>query len=199
MIDEGVTKFTHSWHKQSVHFDNSVDDLIHWRHKLFVADLLGHDARHNVDFGNISIRDNKPDHFIITGTQTGHHEDFSRDHLSLVTSWSLEDNSLCSEGLVAASSESLSHAALYASSIDVLAVVHTHSTPVWQQLKDNIPTTSQTIAYGTPAMAFELQRLLKESDLMQTGTAAMGGHEGGLISIGKNIGEAAARALAIAS
>lgn len=199
MIDEGVIKFQQTWENAEISPGVPGEDLIRWRQKLFAAGLIGHDSVHNVDFGNMSIRADTASQFIITGTQTGHIKSLESKHLSLVTGWELAKNSLNAKGLVQASSESLSHAAFYETSADIGAVVHIHSTTSWQQLLERVPTTPKSIAYGTPAMAFELQRLYQESELSINGIAAMAGHEGGLIYIGATIAEATERALASAA
>jgi len=199
MIDEGVIKFQQTWENAEINPGVPGNDLIRCRQELFAAGLIGHDSVHNVDFGNMSTRADTPSQFIITGTQTGHIESLESKHLSLVTGWDLAKNSLYAKGLVQASSESLSHAAFYEISSDIGAVVHIHCTTSWQQLLECVPTTPKSIAYGTPAMAFELQRLYKESELGNNGIAAMAGHEGGLIYIGATIAEATARALASAA
>ena len=55
--------------------------------------------------------------------------------------------------------------------------------------------TGRDIAYGTPAMAHELERLLVASRFFDDGLAVMAGHDGGLIAIGCNLGEATDRML----
>ncbi len=94
-----------------------------------------------------------------------------------------------------ASSEALTHAAIYALDPGIRAVVHVHDAGLWQQLIDRIPTTSRAIAYGTPEMAREFQRLYTDTDFRVQGVAVMGGHEEGIVSFGKDINQAAERIL----
>jgi ribulose-5-phosphate 4-epimerase/fuculose-1-phosphate aldolase len=96
---------------------------------------------------------------------------------------------------VQSSSEALTHAAIYALDPGIRAVVHVHDADRWQALIDRVPTTSREIAYGTPEMAREFQRLYADTDFRVQGIAVMGGHDEGLVSFGKNINQAADRIL----
>ena len=73
--------------------------------------------------------------------------------------------------------------------------MHAHSHDLWAASLGRIPTTSETVAYGTPAMAEELARLIQESDFPTKGIAAMGGHEDGLIAVGPDLETATRRML----
>jgi hypothetical protein len=99
------------------------------------------------------------------------------------------------EGPVQASSEALTHAAIYALDAGVRAVVHVHDADTWHELIDRIPTTSREVTYGTPEMAREFQRLYEETDFAERGVAVMGGHDEGIVSLGKDIKQAAERVL----
>jgi ribulose-5-phosphate 4-epimerase/fuculose-1-phosphate aldolase len=96
---------------------------------------------------------------------------------------------------VQASSEALTHAAIYALDPGIRAVVHVHNADLWHALIDRIPTTSREITYGTPEMAREFQRLYADTDFRAQGIAVMGGHEEGIVSFGKDINQAADRIL----
>ena len=56
-----------------------------------------------------------------------------------------------------------------------------------EALLDRVPTTSKAAAYGTPEMAYEIMRLFKTSDAQRREILAMAGHEGGIVSFGKNL------------
>jgi len=53
------------------------------------------------------------------------------------------------------------------------------------------------VSYGTPEMAEEFRRLYRETDFASSELAVMGGHDGGLISIGHDVATAAGRLLTI--
>ena len=62
-------------------------------------------------------------------------------------------------GASQASSESLTHAAIYEMDDGIHAVVHVHDPELWQHLKNTFPTTDPDAAYGTPEMAREFARI----------------------------------------
>lgn len=195
MIDEGYTKFDCQWtHSPSLEGD-VVEEIIKWRRPLFDAGLVGHYADIGIGFGNISVRSKSPVRFIITGTQTGHLAELSGAHLAEVTGYDIPGNSLICRGPVRASSESLTHAAIYELDAELNAVAHVHSDALWQALRDTVPTTNAAVPYGTPEMAEEFRRLYRDTDFASTGLAVMAGHEGGLISTGRDLAQAAGRLL----
>ena len=49
------------------------------------------------------------------------------------------------------------------------------------------PTTSKTIAYGTPEMAYEIIRLFEVSDVRSKETIVMAGHQDGIVAFGKDL------------
>jgi len=91
----------------------------------------------------------------------------------------------------------MTHATLYQLDAEIQSVVHVHNDALWVRLKGQIPTTDPRVAYGTPAMAHEFERLLRQTEFGETGIAVMAGHEGGLISTGSDIGEATERLLSL--
>ena len=76
---------------------------------------------------------------------------------------------------------------------------HVHSEALWQTLKGDLPTTADDIAYGTPGMAREFQRIFRETAFAADGVAVMGGHENGLVSMGGSVKEACERILALSA
>jgi hypothetical protein len=81
--------------------------------------------------------------------------------------------------------------------LSINAVVHVHSSMLWQRLKHSAPTTRADVAYGTPEMASEFKRLYRETSLPDTGVAVMAGHESGLVSLGASLQEATLRILSL--
>ena len=113
----------------------------------------------------------------------------TKAHLCTVTSYDIEENALQCIGPVKASSESLSHAAVYECAPEIGAVSHVHHAGLWTALLHTAPTTGSEIAYGTPEMAREIKRLYRESTLPNVKPLAMAGHQDGLISFGKDLDE----------
>ena len=114
-----------------------------------------------------------------------------------VVDYDIAANRVACRGLLRASSESLTHAAIYELDSEYLAVAHVHGRDLWRSLAGEVPTTDAGVAYGTPEMAGEFLRLYRDHDLCQARIAVMGGHEGGLISIGSTVNEAAERFLSL--
>ena len=197
MIDEGYTKFSVRWTDRSPLGDDMVRELERWRRPLFDAGLVGHYEGPGIGYGNISIRTSGCGLFVVSGTQTGHLARTDGRHYALVTHADIDDNSVTCRGATQASSESLTHAALYELDLAINAVVHVHSPELWERLKDSVPTADAAVAYGTPDMAREFRRLYRETSLAATGVAVMAGHEAGLVSIGGSLEEAANRILAL--
>lgn len=197
MIDEGYIKFALDWERGPAPPAAWVGELRRWRKPLYAQQLIGHYEDLGIGYGNISVRAPADGHFLISGTQTGHLDDPGPAHYALVTAYDIDANRVTARGAVKASSESMTHAALYELSDDINAVVHVHSRPLWQQLMHRLPTTRDDIAYGTPQMAQEFGRLWSETDFPACGIAIMAGHEEGIVGIGHSMAEAARRILAL--
>lgn len=195
MIDEGVVKYHLEWHPGPSPGSDEIAPLIKWRDRMHEAGLIGHDPEHDVGYGNISLR--VRDGFLISGTQTGHIAETTPEHYSRVTGFNIEANSISCTGPAPASSEALTHAGLYQLSPDIGAIVHVHSAELWKQWRDRLPTTAPDVAYGTPAMAREFQRLYKKTEFGKVGIAVMGGHDDGLVAIGQTPEEASKRILSL--
>ena len=193
MIDEGYTKYQVDWQRSEPLPADRVADLDACRRRLWRAGLVGHDSTHDVGYGNVSVRDVDLGGFVISGTQTGEIEATDARHYSLVTGSSIDGNRVTCRGPVQASSEALTHAALYELDPGIGAVVHVHSKPLWTALKGELPTTGADIPYGTPEMAREFQRLYRETDFRTDGIAVMAGHDDGLIATGRDVGQATRR------
>jgi L-ribulose-5-phosphate 4-epimerase len=134
----------------------------------------------------ISLRITGTDNFIITGSATGSYPVITTDHISLVTSFDIQKNYIECCGNVKASSESLTHAAIYMSPFNINAVVHTHHKALWHEFKGKFPTTAKNAAYGTPEMAAEIVKIIMKPGRKES-VIIMGGHEDGIITFGKNM------------
>ena len=197
MIDEGYTKYKCDWRRTAALPAAVVHDLNEWRNRLHDFGLVGYYKEHGVGFGNLSIRVNGYEEFIVSGTQTGCVQRTDETHYSLVTACDIDANHVTCEGPVQASSEALTHAALYQLDAGIRAVAHVHSLSLWQALMHRVPTTAEDVRYGTPAMAREFLRLYRETDLPEKGVAVMAGHEEGIVAFGCTMEQAAQRILEI--
>lgn len=169
-------------------------DLIAWRDRLHRLGLIGV-YPNGIGYGNISAR-TTGDSFLISGTATGHLPTLGREHFAEVLAFDFAANSLRCCGAVKASSESLSHAAVYVSDPAVQAVIHVHHLGLWEQLRDRIPTTDHGAEAGTPEMAWAIESLLWQPRVKEQGLFVMGGHREGLIAFGATLDEAGGRIIA---
>lgn len=198
-LDEGYIKYQSHWSPGPAPDAAAARLLEKWRRPLFAAGLVGHYDEHDIGFGNLSTRSGKSDQFLITGTQTGHIEKTNAEHYSLVTGFNIDRNEVFCTGPAQASSEAMTHAAIYKLDPLIGAIVHVHCKSLWDQYLHVLPTTDSTVAYGTPEMAAEFGRLYRESAFGSEGIAVMGGHDEGLISIGKSLKQAATKILTLAA
>ena len=187
-MNEGVIKFNCDWIEGKPLPLNILEDIIHWRNRLFSLKLIGTD-KDGIGFGNVSIRYNA-NQFIISGSQTSNKEKADENDFTLVTSFDIDNNLIHCKGPVQASSESLTHAAIFSACKEANAVIHIHNKELWEKLKNKIPTTPENAEYGTPELAIEIIKLFAHSDIMKFKILVMAGHPEGIISFGKNTKEA---------
>jgi len=196
MTNEGTIKFECYWEKTGTIVSGEVlKELNRWRDVLYDLKLIGA-YPDGVGYGNISVRTKPADRFIITGSGTGKQKHLTRLGYSLVTNYSLSKNMLYCKGPVIASSESLSHAAIYETDPDVQAVIHVHHLEYWERLMDRVPVTGPHAEFGTPEMAREIIRLFHDTDVAVKKILVMGGHKEGIITFGKDLDEAGSYLLA---
>lgn len=194
--DEGVIKFNCQWIQGQPPDPVLIADLMQWRERLYQVGLIGA-YPNGIGFGNISQRVGTSHQFIITGTQTGCLSTLSHNHYTLVTTFDLGKNTLTCVGEVKASSESLTHAAIYHCQPWVAGITHVHHRQLWEQLLFQVPTTRADVPYGTPQMAAEMERLFREENLADGKILAMAGHDDGVMTIGHSLDEAGELLLAV--
>jgi len=185
MQDEGYIKYKFDLQKQVLKIDQSVFESInHWRSRLYKKSWIGiYDD--GVGYGNISVRISEND-FYISGTATGGKETLNADHYTIVDYYNIEQNYIKCKGLIAASSESLSHAAIYSVNNSIQCIIHIHNSSLWNKYSNQLPTTSNTVSYGTPNMARALQECAMQIK-KNFGVIIMGGHKDGIIAFGENL------------
>jgi len=187
---EGYIKFVIQWDKTGpVIPECELEKLNTWRGLLYNLDMIGAD-KEGIGFGNLSIRKPGTTHFYITGSATGCLKDLGPYHYCLVTGFKIDENTLACTGPIKASSESMSHAAVYTEFPGAGAVIHVHHNPFWKSLVNRVPTTAKDVEYGTPEMAREIIRLLREPGTLEGRIIVMGGHKDGIIVFGKDIEDA---------
>jgi ribulose-5-phosphate 4-epimerase/fuculose-1-phosphate aldolase len=182
-------KFTYQRAGMDIAPFDAIAALNACRRKLLEQRLMGVDSN-GVGFGNLSVRQGATTHFFITGSATGGLVELTQADCVRVVAYDFARNWLGCEGAAMPSSESLTHAAIYQSDPSTSAVIHCHDSVLSAMLLDSAPTTSKAVAYGTPEMAYEIMRLFKGTNVRSRKILVMAGHEGGIMTFGKNLEEA---------
>ncbi len=189
-IDEGYIKFTINWIKDEPIDGELIKEVNAWRNTMYELGFIGFYKEAKVGYGNISVKNSGE--IVISGTQTGHLPILTNQHYTVIKEYNVAANTLTCKGPIKASSESLTHAAVYELNPKYQAVIHIHHKKMWEELLYKIPTTAKNIPYGTPEMAYEIKRLFETTALKKGKFLAMAGHDEGLIAFGKNLDEAGA-------
>jgi hypothetical protein len=182
--DECVIKY------QAIHQDSGppvhilLNQLDEVRTKLFDLGLVGV-YPDGVGYGNVSIRHEAG--CIISGTATGSMRVLGAGGYCYVRSFDLQNNKVLTAGPVKASSESMTHCAIYQANPLMQCVLHIHNRELWERLlSQGYDSTSVDIPYGTPQMALSMATLActktEPSDLI-----VMAGHEEGIVAYGQTI------------
>ena len=182
-------KFTYQRARMDMAPFDALVELNACRRKLLEQRLIGVDAN-GIGFGNLSVRDGAGGNFYITGSATGGLPELTPTDCVRVVAYDFARNWLRYEGAAIPSSESLTHAAIYESDPSTTAVIHCHDSVLWHALLDRVATSSKAVAYGTPEMAYEIMHLFKGTDVRSGKILVMAGHEGGIVTFGKNFEEA---------
>lgn len=193
---EGVTKFTLHFAPSGPLPEADLLEINAWRKVCYLCRLIGQDPDRYAGHGYGNISQGRPSDgmarsFVISGSQTGHLVDLTRDHYALVLDCSPVKNHVVARGPIKPSSESLTHGAIYALDAGVGGAIHAHSPPIWRRAEAlGIPLTDAAVPYGTPELADQIGRLFAETDVRQLGILAMGGHEDGIVTFGTTVAEA---------
>lgn len=196
-MTEGYIKFNCIWQKEDVQLEEVVfSQLESARSMLYSLGLIGM-YPDGIGYGNISIRSLGSDSFFISGSATGGFSSLKQSDYAQVTTFQIRENTIFCTGQTKASSESLTHAAVYQSLPEVGAVVHVHCLWLWEKLLNDFPTTSSSIEYGTPEMAVAVGKLASEINRRGAKIIVMGGHREGILSFGSTLAEATAEIINI--
>ncbi len=188
-MDEGYIKFDSHWKKAPPLPEAEIAELNTYRQRLYEQGLIG--AYDNgIGYGNISRRYGDSGQFIISGSATGNLEELTAKHYALVTKVEARQNRIWGEGPVAASSEAMSHAAIYRECPWVHGVIHVHHAGLWASLLHKAPTTAKKARYGSPEMVDSIIQLMRETRLEELKIFVMEGHQEGIFTFGHSLKEA---------
>jgi len=182
---EGVIQFNLSHEDTDALSYPQIDALITSHQHMHSMGLIDQNPKRydGYAYGNISHR-LTGNEFIISGTQTGGIDHLTANHYAHVIHCDITKNAVQSRGPVKPSSECMSHAAIYTTNPDIMAVIHIHNPNIWQKhLTLQLSTTSIDIDYGTPEMALAIQDCVHQSDQC----IAMLGHLDGVICFANDI------------
>jgi L-ribulose-5-phosphate 4-epimerase len=168
---------------------SGLAELNAYRRKLLDLHLIGVDPK-GIGFGNLSVREGATKEFYITGSATGGIHELTLADCAKVVACDFERNQIGYEGSAMPSSESLTHAAIYESEATAGAVVHCHDFKFWAAALNEAPTTSKAAEYGTPEMAYEIMQLFRRTNAQTRKIVVMAGHEGGILTFGRDLEEA---------
>ena len=182
--DEGVVKY-HAIHNKSGSPEHPLlGQLDEARTQLFDLGFIGAYSD-GIGYGNASIRDQSG--CIISGTATGAFRELGASGYCSILAFDIQQNTLYSEGPVSASSEAMTHCAIYKANPLIRCVLHIHGRELWSRLlEEGCPFTPADIPYGTPQMAECMATLVKDA-ITPFGILVMAGHEEGVISYGQTI------------
>lgn len=189
MSETGSIKFTCEQTGQAIAPFAELVQLNECRRELLRLGLLGVEAN-GIGFGNVSVRDGTSRNFYITGSGTGGRPELALADYARVVAYDFARNWLRCEGGAVASSESLTHAAVYESTPEARAVIHCHSLTLWTELRNKVPTTAEAVAYGTAEMAQAVRHLFQTTKLRDEKLFVMGGHRQGIVTFGHDLAEA---------
>ncbi|MCG6967673.1 MAG: class II aldolase/adducin family protein [Chromatiaceae bacterium] len=178
---EGVVKYRLDYSPGELPPDTDLTALLRWFRRCREHGLIGQDPDRyeGLAYGNISCRAARG--FVISGTQTGGRPALHLDDLAWVRDFDEAQNRLQAGGPARPSSEAMTHGQVYRVLPAVNAVIHAHSAAIWRNARQlELPVTSPAAAYGTPAMAAEVERLLATRTDCTAGVFAMGGHQDGV-------------------
>jgi len=184
-MDEGYIKFSGERVDGEVPHPTALDKLNRARTELFDLGLIGcYD--NGIGFGNLSLRE-AGKRFLITASATGADRVLRFEQFCLVEAFSPKRNSVRSRGPLMASSESMTHGAIYAANRAVHCVIHVHSRALFDALlQRGILHTPADVPYGTPAMARAVADLVQAQEQLPV-LFAMAGHDEGIVSYGADI------------
>ncbi len=184
MERESYIKFNCRHHVKEISFPAEIDTWLGFGNALKAHKLIGK-IDDQTGYGNISFRDRNSGDIYISASKSGTDDTYVKSHFSRIVTWDAEINFVESEGAMPASSETLTHLAVYEALKEVNCVAHIHSEYYWNMYLNHELTSNLDIEYGTKEMYFEVKRLIEEN--ANAGTLIMGGHKDGILFWDENI------------
>lgn len=189
MIDDGVVKYSLTFNENSQINLKEYKEIESCRERLFSLGLIGA-YPNKIGYGNISLRHNKTDSFVITATQTGEYATLNENQYSFVDHIDFKTFSVTAQGLSKPSSESITHGAIYNLDSSINAVIHIHNEKLWNFMLENDFLSTNDTPYGTPQMVEDVIEMYKSRDILTHNIFVMKGHFEGIVCFGRTLKEA---------
>ena len=188
-LQEGAIRFAYDLKppQGQIASDELFSRIQAWRQILVRLDLVGQTPGRyqGLGFGNLSARDpDQPEEFVITASQTGGISRLGQEDLTRIMGCNLDRFWVDAQGHQPPSSETLTHAMIYAADPRIEWVFHCHSPELWRNAATMaLPTTARDVEYGSPEMVLAVADLLGSHHSRPLVFASLG-HEDGIFSCG---------------
>jgi hypothetical protein len=184
--DDGYVKFTAHLTEADLPVPSDLACLNEVRTELHDLELIGI-LPDGIGFGNLSLRPEGEAVFWISGTATGAERELPLEAYCRVDSFNPKTNEVWCTGHVKASSETMSHGAVYEANDAVRCVIHVHSRELFElMLAGQFAKTPKEAEYGTPELAEAVQALVESAGTAQ-GVFVLAGHQDGVMAYGSDI------------
>lgn len=191
-FDDGVVKYSLEFKETKPLAKKECKKIERVRERLYALGMIGAYSN-GIGYGNISLRYKNSNQFLITATQTGELSQLKPKYYSLVKDVNFNTFATSAVGASKPSSESITHAAIYALDKNINAVVHVHNEKLWNFMLENAKgdylCTNDT-PYGTPQMVEDINAMYKTINPLSNNAFVMKGHFEGVVTFGKNLKEA---------
>lgn len=166
-----------------------MPSLSAWRTMLKRLELLGQapDRYDGFGYGNLSGRSNAQEQgFVITASQTSGVKNLREEHLVQITGYNLSRFWVDAVGEQPPSSETLTHAMIYAADSRINWVFHVHCPEIWSNSEAlGLPSTGADVSYGSLDMVRAVADLLASNQSRPLVFTTLGHHDG-VFALGAN-------------
>ncbi|MCB1684309.1 MAG: class II aldolase/adducin family protein [Pseudomonadales bacterium] len=186
---EGIIRFAYDLQPSvsSIVDEELFAQLKAWRTILTKLSLLGrHPRRYDgLGFGNLSLRDpERPGEFIITASQSSGIRRIDQRNITRITNYNLQRFWVDACGEEPPSSETMTHAMIYAADPRISWVFHAHSPEIWSRAAAlALPCTPDTAVNGSGELVQAVSDLLNRYHSRPIVFATLG-HTDGIFACG---------------
>ena len=186
---EGTIRFAYDLRSEdeSILEEPLFGQLCAWRTILKNLNLVGQDPDRyaGLGFGNLSVRDpERAEEFVITASQTGGVRQLQQRHMTRISNCNLNRFWVDARGIQPPSSETMTHAMIYAADPRIHWVFHCHSPDIFSRVEElALPCTEAEVTYGSPEMVTAVAELLSNFHSRPL-VFATRGHIDGIFALG---------------